>query len=256
MLVRDNIRIAGDTIIKTGDPELMRVEVEKTTRAFEIGRQSGLFRVPRILDYYEKKGEVVFERIADIHGVRHAVSFGSRYAELLGRIGVALALVHRELELPGDMVVALPDEFALKGNEVFLHGDFSVDNVCVRKGSSEIVILDWQMTKVHGGKATYGTRYFDVVWFTNNLFTKPFHKYLFGPSVGCAAKKFLSSYLGACDVQFSVMEFASYMRQFYRTKLVLRSKSLTWKRRLLLVPGHAFWRMFIESISSNNERIN
>jgi len=251
--VRDNVRILGETVLKKGDPGLMRIEVEKSIRGHEIGRESGLFRVPQILDYDESKGEVVLERIADIRAVRHAVSFDKQYGDVLERVGVALAMIHRKLELPKGMVEALPDEFVLRGNEVFLHGDFSINNVCVGNESPTIVILDWQMTKVHGGKATYGTRYFDLVWFVNNLFSKPFHNYLPGPPVGRGARRFLAGYLGACDVSFSVREFAAYMKQFYRTKLALRRQSLAWNKRLQLAPGHIFWRMFIDSVASDNE---
>jgi len=35
---------------KTGSPELIRLEVAKTTAAAEIGASTGLFHVPRILD--------------------------------------------------------------------------------------------------------------------------------------------------------------------------------------------------------------
>lgn len=254
MSVKDNITFCTDTVIKTGEPHLMRVEVEKTNIALQIGRQSGLFRVPEIIDYDAIKGKVVFERITDIHGVRHAVSHGEKYGEILERIGIALAEIHKKLELPEDMVDNLPEEFCFTGNEVFLHGDFSVDNICVSDKNHAIIILDWQMTKMHGGKATYGTRYFDIVWFINNLFTKPFHKYLSGPSVRRAAEKFLSGYISNSDVSWNTQEFASYMMKFYITKMAQRRKRLTWKRRLLLWPGHVSWHMFTKSINSNNKQ--
>lgn len=251
--MKDNIVFSGDTVIKTGNPDLMRVEVEKTKRALQISRHSGLFKIPEIIDYDATKGKVVFERIADIHGVRHAVSHGQEYGKILERIGIALAEIHKKLELPDNMVEYLPDEFSFTGNEVFLHGDFSVDNICVSDNDHAIIILDWQMTKVHGGNATYGTRYFDIVWFINNLFTKPFHKYLSGPSVKHAAEKFLSGYISNSDVSWDTREFASYMMKFYTTKMAQRRKRLTWKRRFLLFPGHVSWRMFIKSIQSNNK---
>lgn len=250
MLVKDNITFSGDTVVKTGNPDAMRIEVEKTIRAFDIGCQSGLFRVPRILDYDESKGRVVFERIHDIQGIRHLVSFGSRYGMLLEKSGIALAAIHGGLELPAEMKILLPDEFVHDGNEVFLHGDFSIDNVCVHNNNLEIVILDWQMTKVHGGVASYGTRYFDVVWFINNLFTKSFTKYMFAPSVRSGAFRFLTAYIESCDCSYDMRDFGYYMKEFYRIKMDLRRKSMTWKRRIVMTPGHMFWRMFIRFVLS------
>lgn len=67
------IQTGRDTVVKTADPERMRVEVEKTRRALEIGRQSGLFRVPEVLDYDEKEGVVVLERIRGLRPVRNGL---------------------------------------------------------------------------------------------------------------------------------------------------------------------------------------
>ena len=43
------VQFKKNTVIKTTAPDLMRVEVEKNRRAFEIGKDCGLFRVPEVL---------------------------------------------------------------------------------------------------------------------------------------------------------------------------------------------------------------
>jgi len=53
------VEIKKDTVIKTASPELMRVEVEKTRRAHKIAEDCGLFRVPEVLDYDERRGVAV-----------------------------------------------------------------------------------------------------------------------------------------------------------------------------------------------------
>jgi hypothetical protein len=57
------VQFGKHTVTKSGAPERMRLEVEKTRRAFEIGLGCGLFRVPEVLDFDESKGVAVFERI-------------------------------------------------------------------------------------------------------------------------------------------------------------------------------------------------
>lgn len=243
-----NVRFTKDTVIKTGRPDSLRIEVEKTVRAFKIGQDCGLFQVPKVLDYDESKGEVVFERFHDIQGVRDVIAFGHRCNSLVETIGASLAIIHNNLILPKDMVVPLPPKFALSGSEVFLHGDLSVDNVCVGRGLRPIVILDWRMTKLHGGRSTYGTRYYDLMWFLTNLFYLRSRglKYLFSNPVAPVARKFFASYFETSDFPYDQEKFVSYMNRFYRIRLTLK-KTFSWKRRLLLPPCHVLWRAFIES---------
>lgn len=245
---KENIRICRDTVIKTGPPDSIRVEVEKAVRGFEIGQDCGLFSVPKILDYDQSKGQVVFERLHNIWSIREVIELRRKYDSLAETIGHSLAIIHNKLTLPKDMITPLPPDFSLPAAEVFLHGDFSIDNICVGSSCPPIIVLDWQMTKVHGGNTTYGTRYFDLAWFVNNLFSRMFHRYLFSAPVAPIARKFLSSYFETAEFVYNAEEFISYMKRFYGTKLALRRKNLTWKRRSLLTPGHIFWGRFIESL--------
>ena len=84
------IQIGKNTVTKTTVPDLMRVEVEKTRRAFEIGRDCGIFRVPEVLEHDEVAG---YYGISDVDVV------------LLG--GEPLHnVVHRQV--PGQLGVAAP----------------------------------------------------------------------------------------------------------------------------------------------------
>jgi hypothetical protein len=65
-MIMKALAITDDTVIKTDDPVRMRTEAYKTMRAFEIGCHSGLFRVPRVLDYDESKGVLVLERLRNV----------------------------------------------------------------------------------------------------------------------------------------------------------------------------------------------
>jgi len=95
-------------------------------------------------------------------------------AEALGiyrKAGSALATVHRELHLPPDMLRPLPDYLMSKADDnVVLHGDFFWGNVCCLPTQRRIVLLDWAAAPLLGGIANYGSRYFDLLWFSWSLF--------------------------------------------------------------------------------------
>jgi len=231
----------------------MRVEVEKTRRAFEIGRDCGLFRVPEVLDYDEAKGVAVFERL-DVKPVSKAIPWGEKRSVLAKNLGASLAIIHRELTLPDSMLVPLPAEFALPHDEVFLHGDLSVNNVCIGDSWPPIVILDWQMTTLYGGQATYGTRYFDILWFISNLINRPFTRFLYSNPVAPVARAFMESYFYEGMLPYDSDKVVMYGRRFFdvemprvRREIIQNSKG---RARLLLPCCRAILRKFIESLKT------
>ncbi len=239
-----------DTVTKTAAPHLMRIEIEKTQRALEISRRCGCFRVPRVLDFDEDAGVAVFERF---HGIKAAgTAIHSRmHGELLaGILATALAIIHRELQLPSDMVCPLPSELSSHGNDVFIHGDLSTENVCFDERDSSIVIFDWQMTGMHGGRATYGTRYFDVVWFINNLIYRPRLRYLFGNPLASIMRKFIRTYFEEAAVRYDKDGFSHYVERFFRTKRYFGRTCSSRRERLLLWRSHDLADMFVHSLAT------
>lgn len=247
MSERENIRLTERTVIKSGPPALMRVEVEKTRRAGAIGRASGLFRVPEVLDLDEARGVAVFERMAGIEPIHDAVPWGREFVDVGERVGRALAAVHRDLALPADMVRPLPPELAFPGQDVFLHGDPSVRNVFLERRSGSLVILDWQMTGLHGGEATRGCRFFDVIWFVNNLLWVPTKGHFLGDPVGPVARRFIAAYYRGAGIPCPVADMAGYAERFFAMKLPLRPRE-TWRQRLFIPRAKTLTRRFIRSL--------
>lgn len=245
-----SIQFGKNTVTKTSAPDLMRVEVEKTRRAFEIGKDCGLFRVPEIVEYNEDKGVAVFERIYGINPVRSVANGTSQYKDLMEQIGRSLAIIHRKLVLPDKMTIALSAEFNLPGTEVFFHGDFNGINVCVSACSPTVVILDWQMTSRHGGRATYGSRYFDIIWFINYILWTPTIKYLFSDPVSYIARDFLESYFKESRIAYDMREFVQYAKNFFDTKLPLRKQHASWKARYLLKRSNILTERFVKSLET------
>ena len=246
-----SIQFGEDTVTKTAAPDLMRVEVEKTRRALAISKDCGLFRVPEVLHYNEAKGVAILERL-DVKPVSKAVPWGEKRCALAKNLGAALAIIHRELTLPADMRIPLPQEFAFPHDEVFLHGDLSVDNVCVGDSRRPIAIVDWQMTPVCGGRATYGTRYFDIFWFISNLINRPYTRFLYSNPVAPVARALMESYFQEARQPYDPSQALAYATRFFdfqtrrvRREVIQNSKG---RARLLLPCTQAIRRKFVESL--------
>jgi tRNA A-37 threonylcarbamoyl transferase component Bud32 len=232
-----------ERVIKFGPAEVLRIEAEKTRRAHAIGKGGGLFRVPRVLSFNPSRGELVLERLNGIQPFQKAFSFGPRYRSSARLLGKSLAAVHARLTLPSGMKIPLPAELDGPGKKVFLHGDLSVYNVCTGEKFPPVVILDWQMTKVHGGEATYGTPFFDLIWFINNLFYRPGLSHLNQNRVISVAEAFLEGY-----GDFNQAELSVYAEKFFHYKLPSRVKNSAWRERFLLPLSHRLTRTFISRL--------
>ena len=196
------LRWTETTVVKSGQPRLIALEAEKSRRAGRIGKETGLFRVPEVLDLDEAKGVAVYERIIGFRTLEEVGLRGRPGEALAERAARALAAVHRRLTLPPDMIVPLPAEIADPGRDVVLHGDYGLRNIGLTPGSDVPVILDWQFSDMHGGMSSYGTRYFDVVWFVNNLLWAPRPAYLFGDPVRPLSRAFVRTYFEAAGLPY------------------------------------------------------
>ena len=99
MKTHSKVEIGKHTVVKKAAPELMRIEVEKMRRAHEIGKESGLFRVPEVLDFDEVLGIAILERIRSIQPV---IPKFIKSVSILEKIGASLAVIHNRLSLPSD----------------------------------------------------------------------------------------------------------------------------------------------------------
>jgi Phosphotransferase enzyme family len=245
--MKGEITINSDNVVKSGEPRLMRVEVEKTRRGRLIGRESGLFLVPRVLEFDPVRGVAVFEKIDGLIPYREAFVFGETYREASRRLGEALAVIHRDLILPEDMVEPLPLPLAMTGREVFLHGDFSVYNIC-QDEEGRLVIIDWQMTGVHEGRATRGTPCFDLIWFINNLFYRPTFRHFRSREPILVARSFLEGYYHLSPDAPPVDLLADYADRFFSFKKPRRRVNASRRERPLLFLSHRLARIFINEL--------
>ncbi|HQM43724.1 MAG TPA: phosphotransferase [Smithellaceae bacterium] len=229
MKTHSKVEIGKHTVVKKAAPELMRIEVEKMRRAHEIGKESGLFRVPEVLDFDEVLGIAILERIRSIQPV---IPKFIKSVSILEKIGASLAVIHNRLSLPSDMLIPLPQEFNMRGSEVFLHGDYNGNNIVVEDSMGQnIVILDWSMTPRYGGEATYGSRYFDLFWFINYMLWTPTFQYLFSDPVSKSSKDFLRAYFREAGIQYEPEMLYKYAKNFFEIQIGINEKKEDVPRR-------------------------
>lgn len=245
-----DVFIGADVVIKTGSPELMKIEIAKTQKAYEIAKSSGLFRVPKVVDFDERCGKAVFERL-DIVPFASA-AWGAERTDLAQRLGHCLAEIHKNLKLPAELSIELPSAFDLNRDKVFLHGDLSVNNVCYSVSTKELVLIDWQMTPLFGGRSTYGCCYFDLMWFVGDLINRPFVRFLYSNPVAPVAAAFLESYFEVSKAQFDSNDLRRYAKRFFgETQPPRREKALRRKltrSRLVLTRSEKILDDFLGSL--------
>lgn len=241
------VRLYENIVVKRDAPHLMRVEVEKTRLGYELGQATGLFRVPRILDYDADTGTVTFERVHDLRTMRDALATAPN-RDVVSRVGHVLAAIHDNLALPDEIRKPLP--VALQephDTEVFIHGDFTVENLLISERSGTIVVLDWQMTSAHGCEATWGTRFFDISCFIGTLFFRPLEKFLGAKKEFPWAELFLKSYSAAAKKRIERDSFRSYLTRYSKVNLAQRHEGMTRLRQLSMVPANLRMSHFIRS---------
>lgn len=184
---------AGDAaeFVKRGEPDEIALERVKTIRAGEIGTRTGLFRVPRVLDSEDEPGILVLERIAGFRRLADlAPEDDARSRGVFELLGRSMAVVHKELALPEQLVHSLPPEWMDEaGHNVFVHGDLTVRNAGWDTESGGLVIVDWAVAHDMAIDGTFGSPYFDLVWLVMSAFwTKPLlRRPLYSPRSLCDA---------------------------------------------------------------------
>lgn len=166
------MELIGSCARKRGESSLLAIEAAKASRGLEIGKDSGLFRVPKVLNFDAEAGLLDFERFEGLVTLLYlALLRDGRLAGLLEKAGKALAVIHEKLTLPETMKYELPPQWSGPSEQnVFIHGDFACINVCYHETSDELVIVDWSAAPLVGRTPTFGSRYFDILMFVSSLF--------------------------------------------------------------------------------------
>jgi aminoglycoside phosphotransferase (APT) family kinase protein len=247
------MEIVGDIIRKTGEPGTLAIEAAKASVAFDIGKDCGLFYVPKVIKFDAKKGVLEFERLNNlVKLIDMAARKDERLFELLKKAGQALAVVHEKLVLPEEMKHELPAEWmASPAENVYIHGDFAGFNLCFDESSDQLVILDWSSAPVLERNATYGSRFFDIIWFITFIFYGAPKRCLFIWDARSMANAFLSGYSESHPkiIQRLSSDFEPLMRRYYCKTVWYLAKQRSWYKaaryllyQCLIYPRFASYR--------------
>lgn len=247
------MEVIGEIIRKTGEPDSLAIEVAKTSKAFDIGKDCRLFYVPKVVNFDAKAGVLELERL---HGMVTLLDMAARkdhrLFELLKKVGQALAAIHEKLVLPEEMKHKLPTQWmASPGDNVFIHGDFAGFNLCYDESSDRLVILDWSSAPLLGNVATYGSRFFDIIWFVIFLFYGAPRRCLLNWDATAMANAFLAGYAERHPeiIQRLSFDFKPLMRRYYCKTVWYLAKQRSWYKavryllyQLLIYPRFARYR--------------
>jgi len=226
------MEIVGEIIRKTGEPGMLAIEAAKASMAFDIGKDCGLFYVPKVVKFDAKAGVLEFERLNSLVTLLDmAAHKDERLLELFKKAGQALATIHDKLVLPEEMKHELPAEWMTSTDEnVFIHGDFAGFNLCFDKSSNQLVILDWSSAPLLGQTVTYGSRFFDIIWFVIFIFYGVPRRCLFNWNAQGMVNAFLSGYAECCPeiIQRLSCNFEPLMRRYYRKTIWYLAKQRSW----------------------------
>ncbi len=243
---RPHLTFFDDVVVKTGPAVALRTEAAKTRSAFAIAERSGLFLVPNVIEFDDVQGRLVLERIpgVSVHRTMKSIAFGPCRLAFVDRIAKVLAIVHQELRIAPQHLVPLEGTVAWPNEPVVIHGDLSLHNVSLID-TGELAVFDWQTTKLYGGRATFGTYFFDVAWFMMNLFFIRIHGFRYSVSLPVTrlAQHFATSYFESSGR--SRDGFEQYLRRsLSETFRVLRGTT-TGRQRFYLECVIPFGRRFV-----------
>lgn len=150
------------------------IEYEKTVKAALMGVEAGFFYVPEILKYSRDEGKIIFERITEFISLREIIINNHKYNhdldKIIEQLGISLYHIHRISNMNVFKSNILPIELLNEFPFVFLHGDFTIDNIAFSKiKAPDIVIFDWASSDYVGGNAVFGPALFDLAWFAKSL---------------------------------------------------------------------------------------
>jgi len=249
---RATTTIEENRVTKVDHPAALALEVEKMEAARELGERTGLFVVPKVLHFDAQAGVLVMSRLQNLTPLRTLRGASERELQCYVEAGKCLAIIHQSLALKTS-VSDLPCELDDVHSRCWLHGDYTKQNVgVVAEGDSwRIAIIDWQLSKMYGGMANFGTALFDVAWFVSGIFMEPPHRQLGGWFLQKKAIGFLRGYIAQLNDSLHVEDFAAYSHRL----LDCRQHEFSVHRSLLgrvgLAPGFWSWANFLDRLDQD-----
>ena len=141
-------------------------------------------------------------------------------------------------------------KMVISDDNVFIHGDFTLRNVCFEKTTGQLVITDWSAAPLLGRIGTYGSRFVDIIWFLNYIFLAVPRECLFSWDAPGMADAFLSGYMKHRPetTQRLYRDFKPLTRHYYHKAVWCLAQQRSWYKatryllyQLLIYPRFAYY---------------
>lgn len=233
--------LMGEIFRKFVPNKHIKIELMKIKQATHIAEETGLFYVPRVLSCDVEKGLLEIEYLNRLRTIEElAICNDHRLPNLLEKLGQALAAIHNNLTLPSEFKINLPDEWiSPNGDNVFIHGDLTMLNVCIHEPTGRLVIVDWSSAPIFDMVATFGTRYFDIMWFISHIFYKMPIKCVFKWKANRWVDKFMIGYTTSKSSNLDYSMFCNFQNQMQSLYQMIMRRSIAnrpWNKMIFVFP--------------------
>lgn len=223
---------------KSGPRHVLELEHVKSSIARTIGEDTRMFYVPEVVNRDPQRGIIEFERIVHLRTIQDlATRNDNRLLRIIERAGSSLAIIHDRLALQDDLRVMLPREWCDRPEDnVFIHGDYTCANVCYDEESDRLVIVDWSPAAHLKHTGSFGSKYFDILWFAASVYHSMPLKCVASWNSQAMVKAFLVGYstVGRSGLTFGGLQhYHRLMCRLYGSILLQRTWTYPSRGRLM-----------------------
>lgn len=205
-------------VLKSGPTQILELEALMTHKAYEVSQKHANFRVPKVFSFNASLGILEMEYIPDISPLRFMLYEKASLTDFLQKTAQAIFIIHENVCLENEEIVFLPNDFMDDAClNTAIHGDFTLDNVQYDVNNGTIVLIDWSFCPKFHIPANYGSRFFDLAFMVNSIFSSPPYSFIFCQKERFSpALKFIDSYFKLTNSSCDYHEFKKYLQKFSR----------------------------------------
>lgn len=201
-------------------------ELQRSILVDGLGSKTDLFKTLNVLGHSDENCKIEFQ-IIEPFSFRKSYLQASRFfcakekltvlKELFVRLGEVLAYIHSIK--PVSSADCFPkgffeDRFNKQTDEVFIHGDFTMNNIFIY--NNEFTIIDWNTSSLFDFHAEVGPAYWDISFFASSLFNISFTTLFSYQQKKFLMNEFLSSYVEkrALNKKAFLIELKSFLLSY------------------------------------------
>lgn len=205
-------------VIKSGPSEFLELEALMTNKAYEVSKNYDNFRVPKVLSFDRSLGILEMELISGISPLKPLLYDKFTLVSLLERTAGAIFIIHEKLALNKEEIFYLPNQFMDNSCvNTAIHGDFTLRNVQFDVNRKIPIFIDWSFCPKYHVLANYGSRFFDLAFMANSIFSSPPYSYITcNKERNVIALSFIESYFGIVKSKNEFQKFKKYLQKISR----------------------------------------